>query len=96
MKQKRYWLRGGVVGCVTSIIVWLNFSRKNSCIGTYLDHIDPSGTPVIGSVCPKVDIIMNLQQSLYSEILLFVVLFLIGAFIGYLYGKIKSRKQPQP
>ncbi len=74
MKEKRYWLRGGLTGLIIAIITY--FFIRASCVGVYINT-----DATTGSGCP--------QNSIYSELILF---FIIGTFLGFLYGKIKNRK----
>ena len=86
--KKRYWLNGGIAGTIIAIIISIYFASQNSCIGLYAN---PNGT--FGTVCPKVNIFLNLQNSIYIELITVIVFFLVGALLGWLYGKIKNRKR---
>ncbi|HTK33187.1 MAG TPA: hypothetical protein VL335_01420 [Candidatus Paceibacterota bacterium] len=91
--NKRYWLKfsipAAIIGAILSI--WFDgviFSRS-ACIGLYLN---PDGTQ--GTVCPPpptfFEAAFNLQNLCFTFVVA-VILFLIFAFIGWLYGKIKSK-----
>lgn len=90
--MKKITLTGGLVGTVIGIIISIYFANQNGCIGSYLDHIDQNGVPIMGTVCPKVNVLANLQNSILPELGTIIVLFLIGMFIGWIIGKIANRQ----
>ena len=85
MKQKRYWFRGGIVGVMLAIIISIYFATQNGCIGSYV-NLDGA----MGTICPKVNVIANLTWSIIPELGTIIILFLIGAFVGWIYGKIRK------
>ena len=84
--NKRYWLRGGIVGTIVAIVISIYSAMQDTCIGSYLNT---DGT--MGTVCPKVNIMMNIQNSIGYEFAIVIVLFTISAIVGWIYGKIKNR-----
>lgn len=107
MKQKRYWLRGGI----TSLIVLITFFIiehlvSNSC--------STKGVVAIVDACyDKIDLVFDPIYSIIhsSDFIYYLVLpfagkdpsgwghiwtqwpsfFVIGSFIGWIYGKVKNR-----
>ncbi|MEN9524157.1 MAG: hypothetical protein RL536_226 [Candidatus Parcubacteria bacterium] len=90
--MKKFTLTGGISGAVIGIIISIYFANQNGCIGSYLDHIDQNGVPVMGTVCPKVNVLANLQNSILPELGTIITLLLIGMFIGWIIGKIIIRQ----
>ena len=86
-KKKRYWFRGGIISLVgTFILTFIAMVLYEGFIGYILMMIT---TPIklIMDVIP--DGILNiLGWPIYIS-----YLFGLGAIIGWIYGKIKSRKQ---
>jgi len=91
-KDWSYWLKGGIIGLVISLLITLStMFMPVYCIGLSQD-----GT---GCVSPTgIDAWKYNFNSLFDDtfgiIILFIVsLFIIGAIIGWIYGKIKQRKR---
>lgn len=73
--QKRYWLRGGIIGLFLSLIFWVVASFSFYFIEKHsLDSLE-----FLVAVCLII---------FWSG-----VLFICGAFIGWLYGKIKIKNR---
>lgn len=101
MKQKRYWLRGGVVGLVMGIIVLI------VAMLTALNYDCPGGncTPywydMIGYVSGWLSFPLTsfakgfIGSSAYILNFIFIpaTYFMYGAIIGWLYGKIGNRNK---
>ena len=90
MKQKRYWLRGGIIGLIIGVVVDLWFASSMRCISSYLNA---DGT--MGSMCPgKLDLFLTSLKvdTIYYILTLFVII-LVGLLLGWLYGKIKNRNK---
>ncbi len=95
--NKRYWLKFGIWGTVVSVILLIVFTGAefsgfhNYCVGMY---VNPDGTT--GSTCPPAQYVsffnaaFNLPN-IYFYILAALILFVLFSFIGWLYGKIKSK-----
>ena len=93
--QKRYWLRGGVVGIVLVVVLIIFGFTQSGCVGLYLNR---DGT--MGTNCPTslsgifLQNLMTMPTIGYLYLLgMILVAFVIFAFIGLMYGKIKNRKQ---
>ncbi len=84
--NKKYWLRGGIVGSVIGIIFSVYQASRNWCLGSYMK---PDGT--IGSSCPPVNILDNMMMLIFPELMTIVGLLILGSFAGWVYGKIKSK-----
>ena len=83
--KKRYWLRGGVVGLIVYAILLL---IGIIWFGYHMMFFILTGLPwsAIILIIPKiVDKIGIITTGLNA--------FIIGAIIGYIYGKIKQRKE---
>ena len=82
--QKRYWLRGGIAGLVASIVIYLIVPA--ACSDFYrIGPIYPTDQPICYAL---------VVNGRWFEILIIVLAF--GLFVGWLYGKIKNRKQNLP
>ncbi|MCR4334237.1 MAG: hypothetical protein NUV47_00705 [Patescibacteria group bacterium] len=80
--QKRYWLRGGIVGLIASIFVVLVTS--SICSDFYrIGPAYPTDQPVCYSL---------IVNGIWQEIAILV--FLLGLVIGWIYGKDKNRNIP--
>lgn len=88
MNIKKYWLRGGIIGIAIGVFFSIYQSTRNWCVGSYL-NLD--GT--MGSVCPPVNILDNMIMLAIPELLTILVLFIVGSIAGWIYGKIKTRRQ---
>lgn len=84
--NKKYWLRGGIVGSVIGIIFSVYQASRNWCLGSYM-NLD--GT--IGSSCPPVNILDNMRMLILPELATIIALLILGSVAGWIYGKIKSR-----
>ena len=75
------------MGVVLAITTSVYFAFQDPCAGSYLF---PGGS--LGFVCPEVDVIANLRNSVWYEIMAVITLSVGGVFVGWLYEKIKNRK----
>ena len=103
MKQKRYWLWGGVIGIIVIFltififIVSLFFSKdvssKDFFYAIWLLFTGP-GVMILGIETPSGGII-NIPDFLRLDVALVSIIFnfLPGAFFGWFYGKIKNRNK---
>lgn len=94
LKSKPYWLKGGIIGVglyvILSIIAFSSPMRELANIGDALS--------VFGYVFVK--IFVNIFSGIgrgYGAFLLVIIFssviyFIIGAFVGWVIGKIKSKK----
>ncbi len=80
--QKRYWLKGGIIGALIWIVAML-------VKGIPLLIIFILSFPILA--LPFVNYGDSTQDPLINAITLTVYGFLFGAFIGWIYGKIKNR-----
>lgn len=86
--SKRYWLRGGLAGLVFSLaVISLSIIYFIFCFNDF--------ESLVPSYCQSIDF-LNIPGNIFlfvggyiSNILFYVFL---GIFIGWIYGKIKSRK----
>ena len=93
MKQKRYWLRGGVIGLIISLLIMI-------VLLVMFDSAVPCSN-IAGAYCPQgwSAIMINVQNSFrYSTnesvitLLKFILIpTLSGLIIGWIYGLIKNR-----
>ena len=95
-KDWPYWLKGGIIVSVFALIfrlagsMFLLFDSSNiferilSYISFFLGY--PFGIPLAN--------ILNTGITIIDFILFLIFYSLIGALIGWIYGKIKSRKSP--
>jgi len=91
--MNKFTITGGALGVIIGIIHSIYYASKSSCIGSYLEYVDPNGNPVLGNVCPKVSIIDNLRTYIIPDTVVIIALLLIGVLIGWIIGKIKNRQQ---
>lgn len=84
MNPKRYWLRGGIIGAIISIAFDLWHMFRPSCIGLSEDG---------SSSCPRgFDIVIdNWNYNSVTYLIIIVISFSMGVFVGWLYGKIKHK-----
>lgn len=77
--QKRYWLRGGLIGVGVALILLLLAFLSQSLIYLFL--------------IPPMSFISYFFSSFLNDSLISFVLsyFITGSILGWLYGKIKSR-----
>jgi len=90
-KNKRYWLRGGVVGGVIGILIFaINYFLKESF---FMIFVAPIGLILMlfGDL-NKENFILG---GIIAILLIFIFYFLLGTIIGYIYGKIKQRRTKQ-
>ena len=90
VKKKRYWLRGGVVGGITAILVYIIMLLRNTNVGG----------DIFGFLDPVLFFILlfffEIPLPEYLNIIIFVLfLFIIGAIIGWIYRKIKNRGEQE-
>lgn len=87
MKQKRYWLRGGIGGA----IIFVSYFIYQLTSPLLLDCTGP------GCHSPKSfgNILFNIKYIRADEFLIILghllIVFLVGAFFGWIYRKIKNR-----
>ncbi|MEK7586688.1 MAG: hypothetical protein AAB453_02350 [Patescibacteria group bacterium] len=102
MTQKRYWLRGGINGVLFITFAWIILSgvlfflegRSEELVIVIMIYL--YGLPLYPFSFIS-ELVSGSSFSLYSPdffglILVIFSYFIIGAFIGYIYGKIKRRK----
>lgn len=90
MKQKRYWLRGGISLLLVYIILVFLISR-----GSF--YVSGDNTIILSIITPVVTWFTSLHGS--SPVLQLTLVYLqglvgyfaIGALLGWIYGKIKNR-----
>jgi len=84
LENKKYWLRGGMIGIGIFLIVFIILDvYSNVCTKEYC------GLAIWGLALPWEN---YLGQNLTLGILLnFFCSFVVGALIGWIYGKIKRR-----
>ena len=87
MKNKKYWLRGGVVGLLLGIIIVVYFLKYNflACSTGWGAWQKP-----LPSYCYLLFPINGSLSSIYG-ILNILLYFVYGAILGLLYGKIKNK-----
>ncbi len=94
MNNKRYWLRGGIAGLVFNAI----FTLPGIIIGIFAHDVSDA----FGTVAEKIFnffgtilLYIPLGKEGFQFPLLFVISFgftsIVGAVIGWIYGKIKNR-----
>ena len=86
--MKKYTITGWITEAILGIIVSIYFATQSGCIGSYLDHIDKNGIPVMGSVCPKIDLLSNLQNNIFPELGMIILFILFGVLFGWIIGRI--------
>ena len=102
MKTKRYWLRGGVisvilVGLITLILFILFPSQPN-------DMVPAASVPVLIGMAPVnlISYYLHINTNFFwssrlgsniMTIISAIDYFLVGSILGWIYGKIKSRRQ---
>jgi len=84
ISDKSHWLYGGLVGAFIGSIFSLYFIFQPSCVGLAENGSSP---------CPQgLDILKsNLENDGTIYLSLIIILFVIGSFVGWLFGKIKKR-----
>lgn len=84
MKQKRYWLRGGIIGLILVSIVWI--SALIVFIFCFNDFKEPPS-------CHKVYFLNYTQYLFFLKYPFSNNVFYIGlgTILGWLYGKLKNR-----
>ena len=102
MKQKRYWLSGGTVSSVIGIVfLLLIYATKSELIFSF-PLIILSFPFFIGGITSWAFLDLGFQNSTWelstlgtilNFTLVILIYFLIGAFLGWLYGKIKNRNE---
>ena len=100
--NKRYWLKGGIIGSVINIVLTILIFVLSPFLGLMLTYfLAPFVSPFIFGVHPllistvAIPYFSWMSLGVYFSIkvlLPVMVYFLIGAIIGYLYGKNKNRK----
>lgn len=83
--QKRYWLKGGLIGLVVVSVSSLTSLFQSVCDIATVDGSD--GCPVIIYAFSK----RFEVDTMYFVIFSFLLYFVAGSFLGWLYGKIKNR-----
>lgn len=76
MKQKRYWLVGGIVGFIIILgIEYWAFTQKSFCVSKS------------GDICYLIE---RSSTNYTFAIIGLIIVFILGAFIGQIYGKAKK------
>ncbi len=83
--QKRYWLRGGVILGILSLVCGYAFNTVNTADFPLLDVLY---FPVLVVV-----ISFSLFDPQMQFVIFFVYGFIIGSILGWIYGKIKNRNK---
>lgn len=90
MNNKKYWLRGGVVGLVISILFLFVLSLwPGGCIG--LSEDGRACVPLKGMDLFLDNINLLIEHIGYVILYLAIPCILVGILFGWLYGKIKNR-----
>ncbi len=85
-KQKRYWLRGGIIGLFGSLVFfWVKVTMTTSEVVPPICLYD-GGWEKIGIPCSEWKYIFYYYK---GEVILTVLVFM---FLGLLYGKFNNRK----
>ncbi len=101
-KNLSYWLRGGIVGWISGFLIlllpWINWSVYCSKLTNPLEVFNISG-----GGCDHISRLFwgGSSDVLFNFLALFVIFIitpaiitgLLGALIGYIYGKIKNRNK---
>lgn len=97
-KDLGYWLRGGMISLVLGIILILlaNFTTISSGVGFYPNFTKAQGFLIITAL-PAILFAEFIGISFSSfdisvKLYLLIYYFLIGAIIGWIYGKIRGNK----
>ena|SRR3989338_3707199 len=90
MKTKRYWLWIGLVCAIISVPIYL---LSEGADGRLADFISYFYLPTIAFVLSGPGMIIGGRPIVGQIIVVLLNGFLNGAIIGWIYGKIKSRKQ---
>ncbi len=90
--NKKYWLRGGTVGLIISIIILiLILLSPVYCVGLSVDGTGCTSPQGIEAIIYNINLMANyLGQLLFYFVILPI---LICIFFGWLYGKIKNRNK---
>lgn len=103
-KNWSYWLRGGLIGIITFIllfIVSIPINVKTSFpVSSFSYYFPMIPLVVLSKIFPE-SIKMFLGEIavrvggawVFGVLINFMLIFLMGSLIGFLYGKIKNRKQ---
>lgn len=95
MNQKRYWLRGGITLVVISIIIALFRypSGIPACTGGFCDSFPYWLHTFFPGELVTIWINMGFSEAyIYlSTIIGLIIYFIVGAVIGWIYGKVKAR-----
>ncbi len=88
MKQKRYWLRGGIAIAILSLIIGLFYISD----GSRSDIVTAIYSPAIIVAYMNGGLFSSNQPSIF-QLLIFIILngFIYGLVLGWLYGKIKNK-----
>jgi hypothetical protein len=95
MKQKRYWLRGGVVGLIIMVITLFvvgYLSKPGACLNFGDAFLIPNPIHNVALHC-QILFIGAYTKNPIGYLILPVVWFLIGTIIGCTCGKIKNRNK---
>ena len=100
MKQKRYWLRGGIITLIiVSTLMSLLYVIFPSKPGDFISAVEAL---VLLGMWPVTSIISSNVYSFFHSselgsnlmtIISAIDYFLLGCALGWIYGKIKNRKQ---
>ncbi len=89
-KNWSYWLRGGVIGGVIGLIVGLLvLFLRDIFNNSFLQVLNLPSFVIAFALCYENLFCSNIIYVISS----FIVFFILGAIIGFIYGKIKNRKQ---
>lgn len=95
MQNKKYWLNGGIISIFIVAIVSLPgiffmplriIFLPGVLIGIILDELFLGGTLYNPTFSEGITMILSIVFSV-------IIYFIAGTFLGWLYGKIKNRKQ---
>jgi len=95
MNQKRYWLRGGIIGVTGISLISLGLAMLGLVVlvdNTFWTFAEYLGSPIISSLCSGWCIGTGI---IVGSPIFIVETFIIGAILGWIYGKIKNRNHPK-
>lgn len=88
-KNWSYWLKGGIISGIFGLIVGLlALFLRDIFNNSFLQVLNLPSFAISFALCYENLVCSNIIYVISS----FIVLFLLGALIGYTYGKIKNRK----
>ena len=88
MKQKRYWLRGGIISTILLFLPLIYLQNNFDW-----EILKESVSFQVYILLNKLPLLFSPSNQVSKIIIALILYFILGAIIGWIYGKFKNRKK---